>query len=89
MFNSDDFENRNINDGAANESSAPGGFTGETDRSTGEYHYKNGYTQQIYSDAHYVPAEENTVPPRYYTPPEKAVKEPAAPSGKEAAAPSC
>jgi len=82
MFNSDDFENRNINDGAANESSAPGGFTGETDRSTGEYHYKNGYTQQIYSDAHYVPAEENTVPPRYYTPPEKAVKEPAAPQRK-------
>ena len=41
----------------------------------GEYHYKNGYTQKIYSDAHYEPAEESTVPPRYYTPPEKHVKE--------------
>ena len=49
-----------------------------TDRVNGEYHYKNGYTQKIYSDAHYVPADENTVPPRYYTPPEKAVKEPKA-----------
>ena len=47
----------------------------------GEYHYKNGYTQKIYSDAHYEPAEESTVPPRYYTPPEKHVKEPKA--GKE------
>ena len=44
----------------------------------GEYHYKNGYTQKIYSDAHYEPAEESTVPPRYYTPPEKHVKEPKA-----------
>ena len=54
----------------------PQGSTGETDRDSGEYHYKNGYTQKIYSDAHYVPADENTVPPRYYTPPEKPVKEP-------------
>lgn len=44
---------------------------GETDRVNGEYHYKNGYTQRIYADAHYVPAGENTVPPRYYVPPEK------------------
>lgn len=44
---------------------------GETDRVNGEYRYKNGYTQRIYADAHYVPAGENTVPPRYYTPPEK------------------
>lgn len=58
-----------------NEESGPSGLNGETDRSTGEYHYKNGYTQKIYSDAHYVPYEENTVPPRYYTPPEKAPKE--------------
>ena len=76
MTDSDNFESI-INGDAVNDASAPGGFTGETDRSTGEYHYKNGYTQKIYSDAHYVPAEENTVPPRYYTPPEKAAKEPA------------
>lgn len=57
------------------EYSGPAGFTGETDRENGEYHYKNGYTQKIYSDAHYVPYSENTVPPRYYTPPEKPVRE--------------
>ncbi|MGN0982880.1 MAG: S1C family serine protease [Candidatus Limivicinus sp.] len=55
--------------------------TGEaqTDRVNGEYHYKNGYTQKIYSDAHYVREEDSTVPPRYYTPPEKPAKEPKEP----------
>lgn len=55
--------------------------TGEaqTDRVNGEYHYKNGYTQKIYSDAHYVREEDNTVPPRYYTPPEKQAREPREP----------
>ena len=48
----------------------------QTDRVNGEYHYRNGYTQRIYSDAHYVRADESTVPPRYYTPPEKPQKEP-------------
>lgn len=57
-------------------SAASAAFTGDTDRVNGEYHYKNGYTQRIYSDAHYTPAGENTVPPRYYTPPEKPVREP-------------
>lgn len=61
---------------SAQANGAPSGFTGETDRDNGEYHYKNGYTQKIYSDAHYVPADENTVPPRYYTPSEKPSKEP-------------
>lgn len=61
---------------AARPNAAPTGYTGGTDRDSGEYHYKNGYTQTIYSDAHYVPADENTVPPKYYTPPEKPVKEP-------------
>lgn len=49
-------------------------YTGGTDRESGEYHYKSGYTQRIYADAHYVPANENTVPPRYYTPPERSAK---------------
>ena len=40
----------------------------------GAYHYKNGYTQRIYADAHYAPADESTVPPRYYTPPERPSK---------------
>ncbi len=52
---------------------------GQTDRVKGEYHYKNGYTQKIYSDAHYVREEDSTVPPRYYTPPEKPQKEPREP----------
>jgi serine protease Do len=56
----------------------------DTDRVNGEYHYKNGYTQRIYSDAHYVPEGENTVPPRYYTPPERPVKE-SAPKKKRGA----
>ena len=47
----------------------------QTDRVNGEYHYRNGYTQRIYSDAHYVRADESTVPPRYYTPPEKPPRE--------------
>ncbi|MCR5576041.1 MAG: S1C family serine protease [Oscillospiraceae bacterium] len=47
----------------------------QNDRVNGEYHYKNGYTQRIYSDAHYVRADETTVPPRYYVPPEKPQKE--------------
>ena len=57
-------------------SETPTGYTGETDRVNGEYHYKNGFTQKIYADAHYEPAGESTVPPRYYTPPERPVKEP-------------
>lgn len=54
-----------------------------TDRVNGEYHYKNGYTQKIYSDAHYVREDENTAPPRYYTPPEKTAREPKEPSDKK------
>ena len=69
-------ESRVENDASAGINDAPSGYTGETDRENGEYHYKNGYTQTIYSDAHYVRADENTVPPRYYTPPEKHEKEP-------------
>ncbi len=40
----------------------------------GEYHYKNGYSDKIYADAHYVPENENTEPPKYYKPPERQVK---------------
>lgn len=47
----------------------------QTDRVNGEYHYKNGYTQRIYSDAHYVRADESTTPPRYYVPPERTTRE--------------
>ena len=51
----------------------------QTDRVNGEYHYKNGYTQKIYSDAHYVREEDSTVPPRYYTPHERPAREPKEP----------
>ena len=62
---------------SSDESYRPG--EGQTDRVNGEYHYKNGYTQKIYSDAHYVREEDSTVPPRYYTPPEKSPREPREP----------
>ena len=36
-----------------------------------EYGYAGGFEKEsIYSDAHYTPAGEGPVPPRYYTPPE-------------------
>jgi len=55
-----------------------------TDRVNGEYHYKNGYTQRIYSDAHYVKEDETTAPPKYYTPPaEKPAREPKEPKQKK------
>ena len=74
MYDPADNEQKNENTNPEQQSS--GGYSGDTDRVNGEYHYKNGYTQKIYSDAHYVPENENTVPPRYYTPPEKPVKAP-------------
>lgn len=48
-------------------------FTGESS-GNGEYHYINSDTREIYSDAHYIPLEESTDPPKYYTPAPK--KEP-------------
>ena len=60
-------ESRPVNDARTGE---------QTDRVNGEYHYKNGYTQRIYSDAHYVRADQSTTPPRYYVPPERTVREP-------------
>ena len=47
----------------------------ESDGVNGEYHYRNGYTERIYSDAHYVRADESTTPPRYYTPPERTARQ--------------
>lgn len=48
---------------------------GESAADGGEYRGHGGYPQSIYADAHYEPAGESTVPPRYYTPPAKPVKE--------------
>ena len=83
MFEPAENENTTHSTGTNPETQGTGGYSGETDRVNGEYHYKNGYTQKIYSDAHYVPEGENTVPPRYYTPPEKPVKEPKPPRQKK------
>ncbi len=85
MFEPEDFQPKDSGEGPSLRESFGGyNFTGETDRVNGEYHYKNGYTQKIYSDAHYVPMDENTAPPRYYTPPEKPVREPKPPRKRKA-----
>lgn len=43
----------------------------QTTEQSGEYRYSGGFEKEsIYSDAHYIPAGEGAVPPRYYTPPE-------------------
>ena len=68
---------RNFDDNINNINETPTPPADSTDRVTGEYRYKNGYTQRIYSDAHYVKEDETTSPPKYYTPPaEKPAKEP-------------
>ena len=73
----------NYNDDNINEYSSPTPPE-NTDRVNGEYRYKNGYTQRIYSDAHYVKEDETTSPPKYYTPPaEKPAKEPKEPKQKK------
>ena len=52
-------------------------------RSENEYRYAGGFEKEnIYSDAHYTPAGEGPVPPRYYTPPEPKKAEKREKSGK-------
>ncbi len=52
-------------------------------RSGSEYRYAGGFEKEsIYSDAHYTPAGEGPVPPRYYTPPEPKKTERREKSGK-------
>ena len=48
------------------------GLFGETDRESGEYHFRSGYTQQVYSNAHFVPLEKSASTPKYYRPAEKS-----------------
>lgn len=59
------------------------GSSGEAERTDGEYHYTGSFGEKAYSDAHYVPESESTVPPRYYTPPETKAKEPRPPKAKK------
>ena len=52
-------------------------------QSENEYRYAGGFEKEsIYSDAHYTPAGEGAVPPRYYIPPEPKKAEPRKKSGK-------
>lgn len=51
------------------------GLFGETDRESGEYRFKNGETHQVYTNAHYAPVGETTVPPRYYRPADRTETE--------------
>ena len=75
------FDDRDNNTNEYQEPSAP---PADEERVNGEYHYSNGYTQRIYSDAHYVKENETTTPPRYYTPPaEKPAKEAKEPKAKK------
>ena len=63
-------------DASAGISDSPSEFSGASEHADGEYRYSGDYRENIYSDAHYVPEGESTVPPRYYTPPETKAKEP-------------
>ena len=36
--------------------------------------YRSSFQREVYSDAHYEPAGESTVPPHYYTPPERSTR---------------
>ncbi len=77
-----DFENKENNDNVstanttAEADNSSSKFTNDAPRVDGEYHYSGGYSERTYSDAHYVPESESTVPPRYYKPPETKAKEP-------------
>lgn len=44
------------------------GLFGQTDRINGKYHFKTGETEEIYSDATFVPVQDDTVPTKYYRP---------------------
>ena len=52
-----------------------GSVGGRHEAVNGEYHFVPEHRYEDYADAHYEPADESTVPPRYYTPPEKPVRE--------------
>ncbi len=53
------------------ENPGPAGMRGASDPESGEYRYVRESEEPAYADAHYVPAGESTVPPQYYTPPQR------------------
>ena len=78
MCSMNEYEQDNVNDtdASAGINDSPSEFAGASNNQESEYHYSRSYGDNIYSDAHYVPEAESTVPPRYYTPPETRAKEP-------------
>ncbi len=78
MCSMNEYEQDNGNgvDASAGINDSPSEFAGASNNQESEYHYSRSYGDSIYSDAHYVPEAESTVPPRYYTPPETRAKEP-------------
>lgn len=64
-------ENRNGHNNNGNGGAMYGtsnGLFGETDRDSGEYRFRSGMTQQVYTNASYMPENEAADPPRYYRP---------------------
>ncbi len=53
-----------------------GSVSGRHEAINGEYHFVPENRHADFTDAHYEPADESTVPPRYYTPPERTAREP-------------
>lgn len=76
-------DDQNFGTGTENRYRSSKGLFGETDRESGEYHFKSGYTQQVYSNAHFVPINEDTDTPKYYRPYTKTAGDPPASVKKE------
>ena len=71
-----EFDNSGNADASAGINDSPNDFEPSFPTDSGEDRYGRAYREDVYSDAHYVPKNESTVPPRYYTPPETKAKEP-------------
>ena len=57
--------------------------TGRHESTESDVELGSTFRREVYSDAHYEPAGESTVPPRYYTPPERGSRETRANHGKK------
>ena len=57
--------------------------TGRHESTESDVELGSTFRREVYSDAHYEPAGESTVPPRYYTPPERGPRETRANHGKK------
>ena len=57
--------------------------TGRHESTESDVELGSAFRREVYSDAHYEPAGESTVPPRYYTPPERGPREAKTNHGKK------